>query len=268
VRILGCGSSGGVPRLGGMDGAGNWGACDPGNARNRRSRCSLLVTRHGPDGATRVLVDTAPDMRRQLLDARAGTLDGVLITHDHADQTHGLDDLRAYTINQKRRVDVWGDAAGLGSLYRKFGYCFEQPPGSDYPPILTGHVLPEPFAPFEIAGSGGPVPVQAFGVGHGRIRALGFRFGGLAYTPDVDRLDEAALAALAGLDCWILDALRHTPHPSHATVDRALDWIAQLKPRRAILTNMHIDLDYEALRTVLPEGVEPAYDGMMVDTAL
>jgi phosphoribosyl 1,2-cyclic phosphate phosphodiesterase len=268
ARILGCGSSGGVPRLGGADGAGNWGACDPGNPRNRRSRCSLLVTRQGADGVTRVLVDTSPDMRQQLLDARTGTLDGVLITHDHADQTHGLDDLRAFTISQKRRMDVWGDVTGLGSLKRKFGYCFEQPPGSDYPPILTGHVLPEPFAPFEIPGSGGPVPVLAFGVGHGRIRALGFRFGGLAYTPDVDRLDQAALTALAGLDCWIVDALRHTPHPSHATVDRALEWISKLKPRRAILTNMHIDLDYEALRRTLPNGVEPAYDGMTMELAL
>jgi phosphoribosyl 1,2-cyclic phosphate phosphodiesterase len=207
-------------------------------------------------------------MRQQLLGACAGTLDGVLITHDHADQTHGLDDLRAYTINQKKRMDVWGDAAGLGSLKRKFGYCFEQPLGSDYPPILSGHVLPEPFVPFEIAGPGGSVPVQAFGVGHGRIRALGFRFGALAYTPDLDRLDDAGLRALGGLDCWIVDALRHTPHPSHATVDRALDWIARLKPRRAILTNMHIDLDYEVLRQSLPLGVEPAYDGMVLNIAL
>lgn len=263
-RILGCGSSGGVPRLGGTDGAGNWGACDPANPKNRRSRCSLLVSRENATGTTRVLVDTSPDMRQQLLDARAGTLDGVLITHDHADQSHGLDDLRVYTMNQKRRLDVWSDARGLGSLKRKFGYCFEQPPGSDYPPILNGHTLPEPFQPLEINGPGGPVPVQAFGVGHGRIRALGFRFGGLAYTPDANALDEAAWTALAGTECWILDALRHTPHPSHATVAQALGWIERLKPRRAVITNMHIDLDYAALKAALPAGVEPAFDGMTI----
>lgn len=263
-RILGCGSSGGVPRLGGIDGAGNWGACDPANPKNRRSRCSLLVSRHGSDGTTRVLVDTAPDMRQQLLDARAGTLDGVLITHDHADQSHGLDDLRVFTLNQKRRMDVWSDTRALNSLKHKFGYCFEQPPGSDYPVILNGHVLPEPFQPFEISGPGGPVPVRAFGVGHGRIRALGFRFGPLAYTPDVDALDEDAWAALAGTECWILDALRYTPHPSHANVARAVEWIGRLKPRRAVITNMHVDLDYKALRGALPEGVEPGFDGMTI----
>ncbi len=262
VRILGCGSSGGVPRLG--EGAPYWGACDPANPRNRRLRCSVLVTSKAEAGETRVLVDTSPDLREQLLAARIGRLDGVLITHDHADQLHGMDDLRVITLNMKRRLDLWSDRHGLHGVMKKFAYCFETPPGSDYPPILNAHEISEPFAEFAIDGHGGPVPVRAFGQRHGRIRSLGFRFGPIAYSPDVDGLDEDAYAALGGLDCWIVDALRYTPHPSHAHLDRTLEWIARVKPRRAILTNMHVDLDYDRLARELPPGVEPAYDGMVL----
>jgi phosphoribosyl 1,2-cyclic phosphate phosphodiesterase len=262
VRILGCGSSGGVPRLG--EGGPFWGACDPANPKNRRSRCSILVTRRAPEGETRLLVDTSPDLREQLLAACVGRLDAVLITHDHADQLHGIDDLRVVAMNMKRRLDVWSDINGLAGVRKKFGYCFATPVGSDYPPILNAHEIAEPFATFEIEGQGGPVPVRAFGQGHGRIRSLGFRFGPLAYSPDADHLDEDAFAALQGVECWIVDALRHTPHPSHAHLARTLDWIARVKPARAILTNMHVDLDFEALRRELPAGVEPAYDGMTV----
>jgi phosphoribosyl 1,2-cyclic phosphate phosphodiesterase len=255
VRILGCGSSGGVPRLG--EGAANWGVCDPQNPKNRRTRCSILVTQ----GEGRVLVDTAPDLREQLLAARVGRLDGVLITHDHADQTHGIDDLRVLVLQQQgKMLDLWSDKTALDSLRHKFGYIFESQRGSGYPPIVSAHELPEPFVPFDIAG----VPVQAFGVGHGRIRSLGYRFGSVAYTPDCDALDEAAFAALDGLDCWIVDALRRTPHPSHAHLERTLEWIARVKPKRAVLTNMHIDMDYDRLRRELPPNVEPAYDGMVL----
>jgi len=265
VRILGCGSSGGVPRLGaGPDGAPNWGACDPANPKNRRSRCSILVCRKAKAGETRVLVDTAPDMREQLLAARIGRLDGVLMTHAHADQAHGMDDLRVVVINMGRRLDVWSDRAGLGEILHKFDYCFETPAGSDYPPILNAHEIPEPFRPFEIAGAGGAVPVLAFGQGHGSIRSLGYRFGPVAYSPDVDALDEAAFAVLAGVECWIVDALRRTPHPSHAHLARTLEWIARVRPKHAVITNMHIDLDYDTLRRELPDGVEPGYDGMTI----
>jgi len=260
VRILGCGSSGGVPRLG--EGAPHWGACDPANPKNRRSRCSILVTRKGTDGETRLLVDTSPDMREQLLAANVGRLDGVLITHDHADQLHGIDDLRVVAMIMKHRLDLWSDRHGMAGVRKKFGYCFEAPAGSDYPPILNAHEIAEPFAEFEIAGAGGPVCVRGFGQQHGRIRSLGFRFGKVAYSPDVDGLDEAAFAALEGVECWIVDALRYTPHPSHAHLARTLEWIARVKPKRAILTNMHIDLDYETLLRELPPGIEPAYDGM------
>ena len=263
VRILGCGSSGGVPRLG--EGGPQWGVCDPAQPRNRRTRCSVLVSRKGANGDTRALVDTSPDLREQLLAAKVGRLDGVLITHDHADQTHGMDDLRVLVLAAKgRKIDLWSDQFALDSLERKFSYIFKTPPNRDYPAILTPHVLPEPFSPFEITGPGGALPVLAFGMGHGRIRSLGFRFGGVAYSPDVDALDEAAFAALEGVECWIVDALRHTPHPSHAHLGRTLEWIARVKPRRAILTNMHVDMDYDALLRELPPGVEPGYDGMIV----
>lgn len=265
VEILGCGSSGGVPRLGGPDGAGNWGDCDPTNPKNRRRRCSILVRRKSDDGETLVLVDTSPDLREQLLDARVARLDGVLITHDHADQTHGMDDLRAITLITGSRIDVWSDRINWKSIMSKFGYCFVQPPGSDYPPILNAHEIHEPFKPFVIAGPGGSLPIQAFGQGHGQIRSLGFRFGPVAYSSDVDGLDEAAFAALQGVECWIVDALRRTPHPSHAHLAKTLEWIALVRPKRAILTNMHLDMDYETLHRELPPGVEPAFDGMRLD---
>ena len=262
VDILGCGSSGGVPRLGGPGDGGNWGDCDPANPKNRRRRCSILVRRKSDSGETRVLVDTSPDLREQLLNARVARLDGVLITHDHADQTHGMDDLRAITLITGSRIDVWSDRQGWKSLMAKFGYCFTQPPGSDYPPILNAHEIHEPFKPFVIAGPGGSLPVLAFGQGHGQIRSLGFRFGPFAYSSDVDGLDEAAFAALHGVECWIVDALRRTPHPSHAHLAKTLEWVARVRPKRAVLTNMHLDMDYETLSRELPAGIEPAFDGM------
>ena len=265
VRILGCGSSGGVPRLGGPEEAGNWGDCDPNNPKNRRRRCSILVRKRSDDGETRVLVDTSPDLHPQLLDARIGRLDGVLITHDHADQTHGMDDLRAITLNMKSRLDVWADRSSWKSLMPKFGYCFHQPPGSDYPPILNAHEIHEPYRPFVIVGAGGAVPVLALRQGHGRVHSLGFRFGPLAYSSDVDELDDEAFRVLEGVDCWIVDALRRTPHPSHAHLAKTLGWIGRIRPKRAILTNMHLDMDYETLLRELPAGVEPAFDGLCLD---
>ncbi|HLY06080.1 MAG TPA: MBL fold metallo-hydrolase [Rhizomicrobium sp.] len=266
VTILGCGSSGGVPRLGGADGSGSWGACDPENPKNSRRRCSILVTRESARGTTRVLVDTSPDLRQQLLDARTSTLDAVVITHDHADQLHGIDDLRLVFHVTHRRLDMYSDEATLREVKHRFRYCFETPDGGVYPPIVAARVIPEPFREFAIEGAGGAIPVLPFWQQHGPIRSLGLRFGDIAYSSDVNGLPNESFAALEGVGCWILDALRYTPHPTHANVETALAWIGRVKPRRAVLTNLHLDLDYETLKRELPPGVEPAYDGMLITT--
>jgi phosphoribosyl 1,2-cyclic phosphate phosphodiesterase len=259
LTILGCGSSPGVPRIGG-----DWGACDPNDPRNRRRRCSALIERRRPDGATtRVLIDTSPDLRAQALDAGFGTLDGVLFTHAHADHLHGIDDLRGFVLNMRRRVDVYADAATMARLRQAFGYCFATPPGSEYPPILKAHVI-APGEPVTIEGAGGPVTALPVVQEHGTIESLGFRIGGLAYSPDVSGLSAEAADALAGLDLWVVDALRYRPHPSHFSVAEAVEWIERLKPRRALLTHMHVDLDYATLRAKLPAHVEPAHDGLAV----
>lgn len=268
LTILGCGSSGGVPRIGGVDGTGDWGACDAANPKNNRRRCSLLVERRTARGRTTLLVDTSPDLRRQLLDARIAWLDGVIITHDHADQLHGIDDLRPVFHAMRRRVDVHTDRVTLDAILERFGYCFDTPAGSFYPPILKGHVIPEPFAEFGIAGEGGSIQVLPFDQRHGDIRSLGLRFGPVAYSSDVNGLSEDAFSALEGVECWIVDALRYTPHPTHANVETALAWIARVKPRHAVLTNLHLDLDYATLKRELPPGVEPAYDGMEIEVKL
>jgi phosphoribosyl 1,2-cyclic phosphate phosphodiesterase len=257
--ILGCGSSMGVPRV-----ALGWGACDPKNPKNRRRRCSLLVER-SDDGAgrTRVLVDTSPDLRQQLLDAGVGSLDAVMFTHAHADHTHGIDDLRPLFIQARRRVDVYLDEGTARGVEKKFGYCFEAPPGSEYPAILRGHRIAAGTA-VSIQGEGGDIGVLPVLQDHGDIHSLGFRFGTLAYSCDIGGLPDGSVAALAGLDVWIVDALREAPHPSHFSLQDALAWIERIKPKRAILTNLHADLDYEALQAKLPPHVEPAYDGMQI----
>lgn len=254
--ILGCGSSGGVPRLGG-----HWGDCDPLNPRNRRRRCSLLVERIAPQGTTRVLIDTSPDMRDQLLDAGVGTLDGVVYTHSHADHVHGIDDLRQIVINLRQRLPVWADAPTQDALLSRFAYAFVQPEGSPYPAILD---LRRIDGAFDVSGAGGSIRFQPFEVDHGSMAALGFRIGDLAYLPDVVVIPPEAWPMLEGLDTWIVDALRRKPHPTHAHLDLTLEWIAKAKPARAVLTNMHVDLDYAALCAELPPHISPAFDGMVL----
>jgi phosphoribosyl 1,2-cyclic phosphate phosphodiesterase len=257
--ILGCGSSMGVPRP-----ALGWGACDPGNPKNRRRRTSLLVERTGPAGRTRILVDTSPDLREQLLDAGVDWLDGVLMTHEHADHCHGIDDLRALFVRKRRRIDMYLGEAASQVIRPRFLYCFEKPPGSDYPPIVTEHRI-SPGKAVTIVGEGGPIAALPLLQQHGDIVSLGFRFGAFAYSCDLSDMPPESAAALENLDVWVVDALRYTPHPSHFSLDDALAWIERLKPRRAILTNLHADLDYETLRKQLPSNVEPAYDGISVD---
>lgn len=273
VTILGCGSSGGVPRFGGADGTGEWGACDRNEPKNRRTRCSILLQRahpetgYRPDQLTSLLVDTSPDMRGQLLSARCARLDAVLFTHDHADQCHGVDDLRVFALQMRRRVPVYIDEATGGAIISRFNYCFVQKPGSYYPPILERLEMPSCGAPFSIDGPSGAIPAVAFLQQHGGVNSLGFRFGDVAYSSDVVGLPEESFGVLEGVNTWIVDALRYKPHPTHAHLDMTLEWIARVKPKRAILTNLHIDMDYQTLKKKLPEGVEPAFDGMTVDGA-
>jgi len=259
LTIMGCGSSGGVPRIGG-----NWGACDPQNPRNRRRRCSVLLEREDGEAKTRVLIDTSPDLREQLLDASVAQIDGVLFTHEHADHVHGIDELRVVALNMKSRVRVWANDRTGTMLLGRFGYCFYTPPDSSYPPILQMNRL-APGEPVTILGAGGPITALPFDVRHGSINALGFRIANVAYTPDVSDIPESAIEVLSGLDVWIVDALRPTPHPSHFSLEDALRWIDKLQPKRAILTNLHIDLDHDRLAEQLGDGIVPAHDGMRVD---
>ncbi|MEO1014877.1 MAG: MBL fold metallo-hydrolase [Pseudomonadota bacterium] len=274
ATILGCGSSGGVPRVGGPGGRGEWGACDPAEPKNHRTRCSLLVElsdadgRYPRDGVTSVLIDTSPDMRAQLLAAEVERLDAVVITHDHADQTHGLDDLRALAIQQRARVPVHFSRETSGELPIRFGYCFKQPEGSWYPPILEEVPLPPAGEAFVISGPSGAIPIVPFLQEHGSVRSHGFRIGDLAYSADVVDLPEESWSILDGVKVWIVDCLQMTPHGSHAHYEKTMAWIDRVRPDRAILTNLHVTMDYRTLLDMVPDGVAPAFDGMVVEMAI
>lgn len=261
VTILGCGSSGGVPRIGG-----NWGACDPADPRNRRRRCAILIERIADTGRTVVLVDTGPDLVPQLLGTDIRTLDAVIWTHAHADHIHGIDDLRQLAYNARARVQGYADDATAAALRHRFGYIFDTPPGSQYPPICDLH----PFrGPIGIEGAGGPLHISPFTVPHGGITALGLRIGtaggGIVYLPDVQTIPEAAWEVIGTPEIFICDALRHDPHPSHAHLALTLDWLARSATKRGVLTNMHIDLDYAATDEATPDHIHPAHDGMVLD---
>ncbi|MDO9607154.1 MAG: MBL fold metallo-hydrolase [Brevundimonas sp.] len=254
VVILGSGSSGGVPR-----GDGDWGVCDPAEPRNRRMRCSMLARKTGADGVTNVLIDTSPDLREQMLASETRHIDSVLYTHDHADQAHGIDDLRTFATRARKRIPAWMDEATLASLSHRFNYIFESQFG--YPPLLDAQVIPPHGTDWSVEGPGGAIPVVTFDQGHGPIRSVGYRLGDMAYSSDVSDLDEAAIRAVAGCKIWIVDALRYTPHPTHAHLDRTLEWIAAADVERAVLTNLHIDMDYKELSAIIPANVEVGFDG-------
>jgi len=254
ITILGCGSSGGVPRIGNR-----WGECDPLNPKNRRRRCSILVERITDAGTTRVIIDTSPDMREQMLDADVETVDAVVFTHAHADHVHGLDDIRQVAYIMGGRIPVWADAFTQTDLMARFGYVFETPKGSDYPPICDLNTIDGAFT---VDGDGGAIEFIPLAVQHGRIPALGFRIGGVAYIPDVSEIADATWTQLEGLDLWIIDALRRTPHSSHSHLSQTVEWIERAEPKAAVITNMHIDLDYADVENETPEGVVPAFDGM------
>jgi phosphoribosyl 1,2-cyclic phosphate phosphodiesterase len=259
ATILGCGATTGVPMI-----ARGWGKCDPANPRNRRLRSSILIE----DGATVILVDTAPDVREQLLAADVKRLDAVLYTHAHADHAHGIDDLRAVNRAMNAPIPCYADAHTLSDLKRRFDYVFEpMAPGAEtiYKPWLIDHEI-RPGETFKVNAT----EITAFDQDHGFSRTLGFRFGrgagSIGYSTDLTILPEEAFPILDGVDTWIVGTLTETPHPTHAHVDKALDWIARVKPRQAVLTHLSIGLDYAELSAKLPDGVAVAYDGLVLQT--
>lgn len=268
--LMGCGSSPGTPRI-----SGDWGNCDPENPKNRRTRCSLLVERIGPNGTTTLVVDTGPDFRQQMLSADVTTLDGVLYTHSHADHIHGIDDLRGYALVQRERINVYADEMTGSHLEKSFGYCFHSPEGSMYPPILRmNRIIAGELV--TIDGEGGPIHALPILQTHGRIVSLGFRFGtfegsntplpgGFGYSPDVSDIMDDQIDGFRDLDVWVVDALQYKTHISHFSLEQALEWIDRLKPKRAILTHMHTPLDYETVLNETPKHVEPGFDGLVVD---
>jgi phosphoribosyl 1,2-cyclic phosphate phosphodiesterase len=251
VTILGCGASTGVPAIGP-----NWGRCDPADSRNRRRRASVLVE----VGRVAILIDTSPDLREQLIDARISRLDAVVMTHAHADHLHGIDDLRGLNRLMGQAIPLWADGETLTEIRHRFGYVLEpvSEPGRYYKPTLAPHEIRGPFA---IDG----VRIVPFVQDHGFSTTLGFRIGPMAYSTDVTMLDEDAFAAIAGVELWIVDCLRRAPHPTHSHLEQTLAWIARVRPRRAALTHMDQSLDYRELSAELPAGVEPGRDGMIVE---
>jgi phosphoribosyl 1,2-cyclic phosphate phosphodiesterase len=260
ATIMGCGSSGGVPRIGG-----NWGACDPADPRNRRSRCALLLEgRTGAGEPTRIVIDTGCDLREQLLAASVDRVEAVLYTHEHADHTHGIDDLRVLALNNRKRVDVYFSQEAAQRIVPSFSYCFTAPPGSGYPPILNQNLIAA-GKPLTVTGPGGDIDILPFKQTHGDIFSLGFRIGNFAYSCDLSGIPAESETAVSGLDVWILDALRPAPHPSHLSLSEALQHVERYRPRHAVLTNLHIDLDYLETDAATPANVRPAFDGLRID---
>ncbi len=257
VRLLGCGGSAGVPLIGGADGRGDWGACDPGEPRNRRSRASILVRQNEQS----LLVDTAPDMRAQLLANAVARVDAILFTHAHADHITGLDDVRILNRIAGRPLETFATEATLGELARRFDYAFKpwQPPGF-YRPVLHPH----PVRPGERVTMAG-MAVTLIDQDHGFTRTLGLRIGDFAYCTDVVALDETAFAALAGVDTWVIGCFQRAPHRTHAHLERVLEWTRRVGARRSVLTHMGNDLDWGWLTATLPAGVEPGFDGMTLE---
>lgn len=251
VTILGCGHSGGVPLI-----MGNWGACDPTNPRNRRRRASIAVQR----GETTLVVDTSPDLKEQCLSAQLTHIDAVLYTHDHADHTHGVDDLRPFSYSKNVPIPVYGEKNTLDFLKFRFEYAFatEDMTPDIYRAFVTPHLIEGPFQV-------GDILAHPFAQGHGYSTSIGYRFEKIAYSTDVVELDEKAFAVLEGVDVWIVDCLDRVPKPTHAHLAKTLEWIERVKPRQAYLTHMSHFLDYETLVQELPEGVAPAYDGLVIE---
>jgi phosphoribosyl 1,2-cyclic phosphate phosphodiesterase len=264
--ILGCGSSGGVPRIGG-----DWGICDPNEPKNARTRSSILIQKWQGDGepdpkvCTNILIDTSPDLRTQLLREDIRRVDALFYTHDHADQSHGIDDLRAVAYRMRAQIPTYMDAHTQTHVFERFRYCFEMPDGRVHPPILKLEDILADADIHSVSGPGGDISIETVEVSHGPTPSLGFIFDGqIAYTPDVHGITDAGLDRIAGVQCWIVDALRYSSHPTHAHADKTLSWLAKTRVRDAVLTNLHIDMDYAQLTAELPPVARPAYDGMIV----
>jgi len=265
--ILGCGSSGGVPRIGG-----DWGVCDPNEPKNARTRSSILVQKWGgngdpdPKACTNILIDTSPDLRVQLLREKIRHLDAVFYTHDHADQSHGIDDLRAIAYRMRNQIPTYMDAPTKTHVFDRFKYCFEMPEGRVHPPILALQDLIADGTVTSIKGPGGVISIETLEVSHGPTPSLGFLIDGqLAYSPDVWGVTDDVLQRLNGVDVWIVDALRYSRHPTHAHADKTLSWLARAQIKSAVLTNLHIDMDYATLSEELPPVIQPAYDAMRIN---
>jgi phosphoribosyl 1,2-cyclic phosphate phosphodiesterase len=247
VRILGCGTSSGVPRIGN-----DWGACDPNDPRNRRSRSSILVE----SGGERLLVDCGPDFREQLLAAKVASLVAVIVTHDHADHCHGIDDLRQVSQQLGNPVPLYARAETLRRLRNRFAYAFEGSPL--YPPVLE---------PVEIEGdlAFGEANLRFVDQPHGGITSLGIRAEecarSLGYAIDFHTVTPDMATLYEGVDFWICDCLRKEPHPTHAHLDAVLGWARDLKVGQLLLTHLDKSMDYATLAAELPDWAAPAYDG-------
>ncbi len=256
VTILGSGCSTGVPRSDGY-----WGACNPDNPRNRRSRCSAWFSLKNKEnqGITSALVDTSSDFRNQAIAAAIPHIDAILWTHDHADQVGGIDDIRAFTFAHGP-IDGYSDFATFSTLSGRYSYVFSGNLG--YPPICNHQYIPPHGTPWVIKGEGGALPVTTFDQIHGPIKSVGYRIGDIAYSSDISAMPEESFGALDGVKLWIVDGMRYKPHPTHSHIEQTLDWIARVKPDHAVITNLHQDVDYDAVKAILPPNVEPAYDQM------
>ncbi len=256
LTMLGSGGSGGVPLANGTPGGHFGEGVDPDEPKNRRRRVSVLVETRGKT----ILIDCAPDLRAQLLDHRVARIDAVLFTHAHADHCHGIDELRAFSYSQRGPIPAYMSPRTRAELTVKFDYAFSSshPQAKLYPAIMTDHAVE---GAFEAAG----VPVTIFDQDHGNVVSSGFRIGPFGYSTDCVTLDEAAFAALDGIEAWIVDCLRFDPHPTHAHFARTLEWIARVRPQRAVLTHLNHTMDYATVAARCPSGVEPGYDGLVID---
>lgn len=253
--ILGCGSSPGVPRI-----DGDWGACNPDNPKNRRTRAAFLVEQIAENGGrTTVVIDTGADFRQQMIAAGVADLDAVIYTHPHADHIHGIDDVRIFALKRRGQIPIFADPETMARIREGFGYCIESPPGSQYPPIVRPELISED-TDIVVDGAGGPIRFTPLRQIHGTIHSLGFRIGDIAYCCDISDFPDGTLPRLKDIDTLIIDALQYRTHPSHMSLGEALEWVERLRPRQTYLTHMHVPLDYDAVAAETPANVAPAYD--------